>query len=111
MPMIPSLAEDTLYLGLSCYQYQIRRKREAMRLLSPQGLDGGRELGRLEVSLGDSGTKAEDRNIFSFESNAAHSVMLSLLHKNPHFLQIYKFLCRLGLVEFEVPAISVLQRS
>lgn len=44
-------------------------------MLSPEGLDGGRALRRLEVSPGDSGTKTEDRNFFSFESNAAHSAM------------------------------------
>lgn len=62
--------------GLSCYPYLLRRKSEAMGMLSPEYLDDGWAPRGREVSAGrPAGTKAKYRNFFCFESNAAHSAM------------------------------------
>lgn len=83
VPMVAYLAEDGLYLRLSYYQYQIRRKREAVRRLSPEGLDDHQVLGRLAGARGDMGTKVKDSNIFSFVSNAACSLQCKSSPQKP----------------------------
>lgn len=76
-------------------------------MLSPGGVDDNLDSKQAGCESGETLAQKPSTAFFFFwvESNATHSATLSHCHKTLHLLQIYKVLCRLRWVEFEVPFI------